>query len=298
MFKRKKVHPSKRFPLLFIGPAFLILFVFCVLPIAVALVVSFTNMNITGLMDYSVIKPVWLDNYAELITSAEFRRSLLNTLQFVLMGVPLVIVLSLGAALLLNGGYSKLYGMFRVLYYLPSLTSVVAIAIVFSYLFNSQYGLINYLLSLVGIDRVMWLKDPLMAKIAVVSLAVWRSIGVNMIIFLAALKNIPDSLYEAACIDGAGRFKQLIHITLPSVRFALFYVSMTCIIAWMQFFEEAFIMTEGGPLGATKSAAMFLYESGFTMNRFGYTSAGSVILFVIIFVFTLAQNILRSRSEE
>jgi multiple sugar transport system permease protein len=208
---------------------------------------------------------------------------------YVVFGVPFVILISLALALLINYGKSRIFKVFRAIFYMPSITNVVAIAVVWSYLYNPEFGLFNYLLELINLPGVPWLQDETMAKVSLIILAVWRAIGVNMIIFLAALQGIPKTYYEAAQLDGASDWKQLTKITIPLLRYAIFFVSITTMIGWLQFFEEPFIMTNGGPLDSTTSVALFIYQSGFQFSKFGYAAAGSFVLFIAIIVVTLIQ---------
>src|SRR5699024_1584013 len=228
------------YPFIFIGPAVIVLLVFSIISIMIAFGISLTDMDLIGLADWSTISFAGLENYKELFTDERFIKSIYNTLFYAVVGVPLVIIFSLGVALLLNYGTSKLFSFFRMVYFMPTITNIVAIAVIWGYLYNTDYGLFNYILSLVNIDEVPWLDESLMAKISLVILAVWKGIGINMIIFLAALQGIPRMYYEAAEIDGATRWQQLLHITIPMLRYATFFVTVTTIIAWLQFFEEPF----------------------------------------------------------
>jgi multiple sugar transport system permease protein len=150
---------------------------------------------------------------------------------------------------------------------------------------------------LLHLPAVPWLQDPTMAKISLIALALWRAIGVNMIIFLAALQGIPKTYYEAAQLDGANGWKQLTKITIPLLRYAIFFVSITTMIGWLQFFEEPFIMTKGGPLDSTTSVALFIYRNGFQLSKFGYAAAGSFILFIAIIIVTIIQFKLQKNKE-
>ena len=283
---------------IFIGPAVLVLFVFSVIPILIALGISFTDMDLIGLADWSTIQFSGIDNYIDLFTDSRFISSIFNTLFYALIGVPLVIVCSLSIALLLNYGTSKLFSFFRMVYFMPTITNIVAIAVIWGYLYNTDYGLFNYLLSLINVNEVPWLDDALMAKISLIILAVWKGIGINMIIYLAALQAIPRMYYEAADMDGATRWQQLLHITIPMLSYATFFVSVTTIIAWLQFFEEPFVMTNGGPSDGTMSMALFIYQKGFQSNEFGYAAAASVVLFMIIIVVTLMQFKFRKTEDQ
>ncbi|WP_018886925.1 carbohydrate ABC transporter permease [Paenibacillus massiliensis] len=289
---------SKLVPYLFIGPSLILLTLFSLLPILLALVISFTDMDLAGLVDYANISFTGLNNYVNVLTDPAFHTAMLNTLFYVIVGVPLVLLLSLTVAILINMGESKLFQSFRVIYYIPSVTNVVAVAVIWSYLYNPSLGLFNYVLGQVEMDPVGWLtSNPTLAKIALILLAVWRGIGLNMIIFLAAIKGIAKTYYEAAELDGANLWQQIWYITLPQLRFAIFFVSITTMIGWLQFFEEPFVMTQGGPLDGTTSAALFIYQNGFQYSKFGYAAAGSFVLFFAIITITLIQFRLQNKEE-
>lgn len=287
-----------RYPYLFIAPAVLLLTVFSIVPIIIALVISFTDMDLVGLADYSNIKGVGLSNYIGLFKDPVFMKSIYNTAFYVIIGVPMVVVASLAVALLLNYGTSWLFKSFRVVYYMPSITNIVAVAVVWGYLYNGTYGLFNYILSLLGLPAQQWLQDPTLAKLSLILLAFWKAIGLNMIIFLAALQGIPRSYYEAAEIDGATGWKKLRYITIPLLGFATFFVVITTLIGWIQFFEEPLVMTKGGPLNATMSMALFIYNNGFQLSHFGYAAAGSFVLFIIIILATLVQFRIQKKEVE
>lgn len=276
-------------PYIFVSPALLLLATFGVLPILVAALVSFTNMNISGLARWSNIKFVGFSNYAKLFRDPDFWQALTNTLFFVGLGVPAVVLLSLAVALLLNRDGGWFYRALRAFYFVPAITGIVAISLVWSYLYNTQFGLFNWLLSLVGVKPVQWLSDPWLAKFSVALVAIWRGTGLNIIILLAALKGIPKDYFEAAALDGAAPWQRTLFITIPMLGYALFFVTVTTVIAWLQFFDEPFVLTYGGPLGATTSVSVFLYKEGFRGNQFGYASAGSLVLFIIIAAVTLIQ---------
>jgi multiple sugar transport system permease protein len=289
---------NNKTPYFFIAPAIILLILFSILPIFIALIISFTDIDLAGLADWSTINFVGLQNYKDIFSDPVFIKSIFNTLFYVVFGVPFVIICSLGIALLINFGKSPIFKVFRVVFYMPSITNVVAIAVVWSYLYNPQFGLFNYLLKLLHLPAVPWLQDPTMAKISLIILALWRAIGVNMIIFLAALQGIPREYYEAAQLDGASGWKQLTKITIPLLRYAIFFVSITTMIGWLQFFEEPFIMTKGGPLDSTTSVALFIYQNGFELSKFGYAAAGSFILFIAIIIVTIIQFKLQNKEVD
>jgi multiple sugar transport system permease protein len=277
-------------PYLFVSPAILLLLAFGVLPIAVAAAVSLTDMNISGLANWGNVEFIGVDNYVALAADPDFWRALGNTGLFVVVGVPAIVIVSLGIALMLERSGGRLARALRSFYFVPAVTGIVAISLVWGYLYNTQFGLFNYLLSLVGVEQVQWLSDPWLAKFSVALVAIWRGTGLNIIIFLAALQGIPREYREAAALDGAGEWRTTRSIVLPLLGFAIFFVTVTTTISWLQFFDEPFVLTDGGPLGATTSVSIFLYKEGFRLNQFGYASAGSLVLFAII---TFAQLRLR-----
>ncbi|MCC3374286.1 carbohydrate ABC transporter permease [Cohnella sp. REN36] len=289
---------NKQAPYIFIAPTLILLTLFSIVPILVALVISFSDMDLGGLANFDSISFIGFDNYIEVLKDPVFLKAILNTLFYVVIGVPLVILFSLAIALLINLGTSRIFKVFRVVYYLPSVTNIVAVAVVWSYLYNPALGLFNYLLNSVGLPDVPWLTEPTVAKLSLILLALWKAIGLNMIIFIAALQGVPKSYYEAAELDGANTWQQVTRITIPMLRFAIFFVSVTTMIGWLQFFEEPFVMTQGGPLDGTLSVALFIYQNGFKFNNFGYAAAGSFVLFVSIIVITLVQLRLQKNESD
>jgi len=289
---------SRKAPYLFIAPAIILLTVFSLLPIFVALFISFTDMDLAGLADYSNLSFIGIKNYINVLSDPVFLKAIFNTLFYVIIGVPLVILTSLSVALLINLGKSKLFKVFRVVFYLPSVTNVVAVAVVWAYLYNPAFGLFNYILESMNLSAIPWLTEPTVAKISLILMALWRAVGLNMIIFIAALQGIPRSYYEAAELDGANTWQQIRAITLPMLRFAIFFVSITTMIGWLQFFEEPFIMTKGGPLDGTMSAALFIYKNGFQLSNFGYAAAGSFVLFIAVIAVTLVQYKVQNKESD
>lgn len=289
---------NKQAPYIFIAPTLILLTLFSIVPILVALVISFTDMDLGGLANFNSISFIGFENYVEVLKDPVFMKAIYNTIFYVVIGVPLVILFSLAIALLINLGTSRIFKAFRVVYYLPSVTNIVAVAVVWNYLYNPTLGLFNYLLNLVGLPDVPWLTEPTIAKLSLILLALWKAVGLNMIIFIAALQGIPKSYYEAAQLDGANTWQQVTRITIPMLRFAIFFVSITTMIGWLQFFEEPFVMTQGGPLDGTLSVALFIYQNGFKFNNFGYAAAGSFVLFVCIIAITLVQLKLQKNESD
>lgn len=280
-------------PYLFIAPTLCILLIFSLFPIVLSFCMSFTDMSLKSLAFYTNIHFVGLENYMQLFQDELFYQALFNTIFYAAIGVPLVIACSLAVAILLNYGTNVLFTSCRLLYYAPSITNIVAVTAIWGYLYNSHYGLLNQLLGALHLPALSWLYSPYLSKISLIIMAVWKGIGLNMLIFLAALKSIPKSCYEAASIDGASPWQQFRYITFPMMRFAIFFVTVTTLIGWIQFFEEPLVMTKGGPLDSTLSIALLVYQYGFSDSRFGYAAAGSCILFLIIIVVSLIQFKLR-----
>ncbi len=276
-------------PYAFVAPSFFFLLAFGILPILVAGLVSLTDLDISGLANSDNIAFVGFDNYRKLLTDGDFWRSLRITGLFIIVGVPTIITISLTIALGLNMSSSRIFRAMRTFYFLPAITAIVAISLIWGFMYNTQFGLFNFLLTSVGLPAVNWLSDPLMAKVSVGVVAIWRATGLNIIIFLAALQSIPRDYYEAAALDGANGWATFRWITFPLLRFALLFVTVTTLIGWLQFFDEPFVLTDGGPAGATTSVSLFIYQEGFRFNRFGYASAGTVILFLIIVAVTAFQ---------
>ena len=283
-------------PYLLISPALLCLVLFNVVSILVAAVVSLTNLDISGLANLDQVGFIGLRNYQSMFADPAFWESLRNTAFFVALGVPTLIVGSLAIAIALNYSQSWLFRALRAFYFVPAITAIVAISLIWGNLYNSQFGLLNWLLSLVGIAPVQWLTEPTLAKFSVALVAVWRGSGLATIIFLAALQAIPHEYYEAAAIDGAGEWRKIFRITLPLMRFAIFFVTVTTLIGWMQFFDEPYVLTQGGPVHATTSMSLYIYQEGFRYNAFGYASAASIVLFAIMAVVTALQ--LRTRQGD
>ena len=288
---------NKYFPYMFISPAIILLLLFSIFPIFVALIISFTDAGVTGLADWSKINFIGLQNFKEIFADPVFFQSLGNTVYYVVIGVPLLIILSMGIAILINTGNNKFFRAFRVVFYAPSVTNVVAIAVIWSFLYN-PFGFFNYILGLFGVEAIGWLQDPNIAKVSLIILALWRAVGTNMLIFLAALQSIPKEYYEAASLDGATLKNQIFSITIPNLKFATFFVGVTSLIGWLQFFDEPFVMTKGGPLNSTKSIALFIYNNGFQLSRFGYAAAGSFVLFIAIIAITLVMFKVQGKENE
>jgi multiple sugar transport system permease protein len=262
-------------------PFFAMFVVFMAGPILVSLVTSFTDLRVTDLRSPFGVNFVGLDNYADVFGDPKFRKAAFNTAIFVIVGVPLTMSLGLLAAVALNQGIVKFRRVFRLGFYLPVVTSIVAIAVVWRFLLGADSGLVNGLLDQVGIDGPAWLTDTKFALPSLIVMAAWKNLGFSMIVFLAALQSIPVDLYEAAAVDGARRWQPFRYITLPLLRPAILFVAVITTIGYVQFFEEPLVMTQGGPLDSTLSVSYHAYNQ-FSFGNYGYTAAVSYVLFVAI----------------
>jgi multiple sugar transport system permease protein len=269
-------------------PYVLLFLVFMAGPILVALFTSFTDMRVTDIRNPLDIDIIGIDNYAAVLTDARFLKAAANTAVFVLIGVPLTIVLGLAAAVGLNQAVVKFRTLFRVGFYLPVVTSIVAIAVVWRLLLGTEVGLVNGVLASFGIDGPGWLNDQRYALWSIIGVAAWRNLGFLMVIFLAGLQTIPKDLYEAAEVDGANTWQRFKGITLPLLRPTLLFAFVITGIGYVQFFEEPYVMTEGGPLNSTLSMALYTYNQ-FGFGNYGYTAAAAFVLFIAIATLTLVQ---------
>jgi multiple sugar transport system permease protein len=273
----------------FVAPALLALGLFFFLPVAAALILSFTDFDIYAVADIGNLRFVGLDNYLHLLETPLFWKALGNTAWFVLLGVPLSIMMSLAAALLLDNKLAQFKGFFRTVYFAPVVTTLVAVAVIWRYLLHTKYGLVNWALGGIGIGPIDWLGDPHWSMPAIILFAVWKNFGYNMIIILTGLQTIPEELHEAARIDGASAFQRLRHVTLPGLAPVLLVVSILTMAGYFQLFAEPYVMTQGGPVESTVSILYFMYEQGFRWWNLGFASAIAFVLFLIMFALTLVQ---------
>jgi multiple sugar transport system permease protein len=282
---------------MFAGPALVVIGVFFGLPVLSALALSLTDFDLYALADRSNLRFIGLDNYVELLRTPMFWKALGNTVYFVAVGVPLSIAVSLGAALLLNAPVARFKALFRTALFAPVVTTLVAVAVIWRYLFHTSYGLVNWALGQAGIAPVDWLGDPRWAMPTIILFAVWKNFGYNMVILLAGLQAIPQDLYEAARIDGASRWKQFLHITLPQLGPVLLVVGVITVSGYFQLFAEPYVMTRGDPLQSTVSVLYFMFEEGFKWWNLGRASAVAFLLFLIILGVTTLMLRLGRRKE-
>jgi len=266
----------------FAAPALSVILLFFALPVMAAFALSVTDFDIYALADHRNLRFVGLGNYIGLLTNPLFWKALGNTLYFVAVGVPLSILASLGAALLLHSKVARFKPFFRTSLFAPVVTTVVAVAVIWRYLFHTRYGVMNWLLGLVGIHPIDWLGDPHWSMPTIILFAVWKNFGYNMIILLAGLQSIPEDLYEAARIDGASWWRQLVHVTLPMLGPVLLLVSILTMAGYFQLFAEPYVMTQGGPLQSTVSVLYMMYDEGFKWWNLGNASAVAFLLFLLM----------------
>jgi multiple sugar transport system permease protein len=273
----------------FVAPALALIGVFFFVPVLAGLVLSFTDFDIYAIGRPETARFMGLENYRQVLSNPLFWQALGNTFLFVLVGGPLSVLTSLVAALLVSAKRVRYPGLFRSIFFMPVVTTLVAVAIVWRYLYHPQYGLLNWALGAVGIHPVDWLGDPHWAMFAIILMAVWKNFGYNMLIFVAGLQSIPEDLYEAAHLDGAGGWAQFRHVTLPSLAPTFLFVGIMTMLGNFQLFSEPYVMTQGGPLKATTTVVLLMYEEGFRWWRMGLAASLAFVLFVIMLVGTLIQ---------
>lgn len=281
----------------FLAPAISAIFIFFFIPVISAFIISFTDFDIYALGDFSTVRFIGFSNYIKLFDDPLFYTALKNTFYFVIMAGPLSIAVSLGAALLLNSKLVKYKSIFRLSYFIPVVTTLVAVAIVWRFIYHPRFGIMNYLLSLIGIAPIDWLGEPSTAMPAIVLMSIWKNFGYNMIIFIAGLQNIPEDLYEAASIEGAGGWQKFNSITLPMLAPTTLFISIITIIGYFQLFAEPYIMTQGGPLNSTLSIVQFMYQEGFRWWNMGYSASIAFVLFFIIMIGTIIQLKIQKSTE-
>ena len=285
-----------RAALLFLAPAMVLLSLFFFVPVIAGLALSFTDFDLYTLGDASNIRMVGLRNYSDLLGSSLFWTAFANTMYFALVGGPLTVAVSLASALLVNSKLTRFKSLFRTIYFAPVVTTLVAVAIVFKYIYHPRFGMLNRFLDTLGLGQPDWLGNPKLAMLAIIILSVWRGFGYTMIIFIAGLQQIPEELYEAARLDGAGAWRQFRHVTLPMLAPTFLFVGVVVAIAQLQIFAEPYVMTRGGPLNRTVTLVMLMYEQGFKFWEMGYAAAVVFVLFLVIGAATLLQIKLQDKS--
>lgn len=268
-------------------PFMALFLVFTAGPVLASLGMSFTDIRSADMRTPFAVGFVGVENYTTLLSDPLFHKVALNTALYVVLGVPLTMCLALAAAVALNG-VTRFRGLFRVGYYLPVVTSIVAVSVVWKFLLRDDGGLVNTVLGWVGVDGPPWLDSTTLALPSLVVMAAWRNLGTLVVIFLAGLQTVPHEVSEAAGVDGAGAWQRFRYITLPIMRPTLLFGAVITGIGYLQFFEEAFVMTEGGPLDATRSVTYFAYDQ-FGFGNYGVATAASYLLFLAVVVLTFVQ---------
>ena len=274
---------------LFTAPALALIGIFFFLPVAGGLLLSFTDFDVYAIGDLGTARWVGLANYSQVLTTPLFWKALGNTLLLVFAGGPLSVLASLLAALAVSGRRVRAPGWFRSIFFIPVVTTLVAVAIVWRYLYHPHYGLVNWALAALHLPTVDWLGDPRWAMPAIILMTVWKNFGYNMLIFIAGLHTIPEDLYEAARLDGAGAWDRFVHVTLPGLAPTFLFVGVTTMLGQFQVFAEPYVMTQGGPLKATTTLVMMMYEQGFRWWRLGLAAAIAFLLFILMLAGTLVQ---------
>lgn len=277
-------------------PFTLLFGVFMVFPVLSALYMSFTDMRGKDIKQPFAVDFVGLENYVEALTDSHFQQAVLNTLYFVGVAMPLTLCSALVLASLLNSGIAWFRTVFRVGYYAPVVTSIVAVSVVWRFLLQPDFGVINWLLGLVGITGPDWLHDQTWAMPALIIMATWRNVGYSMVILLAGLQGIPRDLYEASSLDGAGTVRQFRSITVPMLLPTLLFCGVITGVGYLQFFEESYVMTQGGPFGSTTSVAYQIFLE-FGSGKYGLSSAMSYLLFIAVVALSILQfRLMRPRT--
>jgi multiple sugar transport system permease protein len=276
----------------FLAPAFVFIIIFTLVPLVLAVIYSFEDWDFGKTSAF-----IGLSNYQYLLTNPLFGLALRNTIIYTIGVVTGVTIISLALAILVNGGLI-FQPLFRTVYFLPAVSSIAIVAVIFKVLYNPTYGLLNYLLSLVGIPMQMWLVSTKTALPAIMIMDVWKSVGYYMIIFLAGLQGIPQSLYDAAAVDGAGRWKSFFYITVPLLSPTILFVVVVSTIGCFQVFDSVFIMTGGGPVNRTMVLGQLIYTYAFSYFHLGKASAMAFVLAIIIFAVSYIQRRLLNKEVE
>jgi multiple sugar transport system permease protein len=271
------------------APALTAITLFFFVPAVASLILSFTDFDIYALADLSNLRFVGFENYRRLVGNPLFWQAMGNTLWFVLVGVPLIVIASLAAAMLVNAKTLKWRPVWRVALFAPFVTTLVATAVVWNYLLHTRYGLINYGLGQIGVGPVDWLGNPKTSIPAIMLFVTWKTFGYNMIIFLASLQAVPRDLEDAARVDGANWWMRFRHVTLPTIAPTVLLVSILTVAGMFQLFAEPYVMTQGGPARSTVTVLYFMYEEGFKWWNLGSGAAVAFILFLCILAVTLVQ---------
>jgi len=269
----------------FISPFFVMYLLFMVIPIIYSLYLSLFRMR--GVSREPIF--LGLQNYIDLIDDPKFLQALQNVLSYTALQVSLMMILAITLALMLNIKEIRFKNLFRLIYFLPVITSLAVASLIFRMILDERMGIVNILLGYIGIASIRWLRDPNVALISIIIMATWRWVGYQVVILLAGLQNIPKEFYEAATVDGAGRFRSVVSITLPLLFPVIFFCVVMSVIGSLQLFAEPYIMTQGGPADSTMTIALYQYLTGFRFFKMGYASAMAYALTVLILIVSLIQ---------
>ena len=282
--------------LAFVLPALSVIGLFFGLPVLLGLGLSLTDFDLYALVSLDNLRFVGLHNYLDVLQQPLFWKALGNTTYFVVLGVPLSIGISLATAVLLQSKLARCKPLLRTALFSPVVTTLVAVSLIWRYLFHTRYGLVNEGLQSLGLNPIDWLGDPHWSMPTIILFAAWKNFGSNMIIFMAALQAIPGDLYEAAHLDGARSWAQFRHITLPSLAPTMLMVGILTTAGYFQLFAEPYVMTQGGPLQSTVSVLYLMYDQGFKWWNLGTASAVAFLLFGLIVAVTRGLMFISRRS--
>ncbi len=284
-------------PYIFIAPSLVLLTIFFVIPVVTAFLMSFTDFDIYSLANLHFARFVGLRNYTNLFSDPLFWKAMFNTFYFLIVGAPLTIFVALIAAVMLNSKLVKFKPVLRTGYFAPVVATLVAVSVVWKYIYDPHFGLLNYALSFLGVSPRDWLSDPFWAMPAIIFFAVWKNFGYTMMIFLAGLQTIPDGLYEAAEIDGAGPWQRFWKITVPMLAPTTLFVTVVTLIGYLQLFAEPYIMTGGGPVDSTLSIVLLMYRQGFRYWQMGYAASLAFVLAAVIFILTMIEMRIQGETK-
>jgi len=291
--KHKNIDTKQKWALLFCAPNILFFIIFFVIPAILGISYSFTNYNGLSRMDF-----VGISNYIKLFNDSEFYKVLFNTIKFTFITVPLGYFTALLLAMLLNNESMKGNTTMRILVYWPTLLSTIMVGLTWRWIFGENFGVLNYLLESLNLTKIRWATDGNAAFITTIIASVWSSCGTNMLIFIGGLKQIPQSLHEAAKIDGATPFQDFIHVTLPGLSAVSFMIIILSIITAFKSFAMVLTLTGGGPGSATTYMIQYIYQTGFDKMQVGYSSAASMVMFAILMIISIVQTRHNSKVEK
>jgi multiple sugar transport system permease protein len=276
-------------PYVFVAPSVVLLTIFFAIPVITAFLMSFTDFDIYSLANLHFARFIGLRNYTNLFSDPVFWKAMFNTFYFLVIGAPLTIFVALTAAVMLNSKLVRFKSILRAGYFAPVVATLVAVSVVWKYIYDPHFGLLNYALSFFGVSPHDWLSNPLWAMPAIIVFAVWKNFGYTMLIFLAGLQTIPETLYEAAEIDGAGPMQRFWKITVPMLAPTTLFVTVVTLIGYLQLFAEPYIMTDGGPVDSTLSIVLLMYRQGFRYWQMGYAASLAFVLAAVILVLTMIE---------